>query len=218
MNRTSKILAITVLGAFLALPATADVVNVYQIGSTSSVCGANTALDANGNCIAGTATPTWINNFTGNLGDTATLTIIAEGIDNGSGGEVDGVYVNGTFVGNLTQQTFYSPLFNLSNSNAISGPLDLDGSAGDPCVTAPTPEPCNTQITDLSVSTFDVTGLVHNGANTIEVKVDPANWVNEIDTASLTGVPEPSSLVSLFFAAGLLGTILRKRLIRNNSI
>lgn len=201
MKRISVTLAAIGLSVFLARPASADFVNVYQIGSTSDTCGANTALDPNNNCITGSATPTWTNNFTGS--GPATLTIVAEGIDNGAvipGGEVDGVFVNGTFVGNLTQQSFYSSIFNLSNSNAITGPLDLDGDAGDPCVVG---QPCDAQITDLSVSTFDVTGLVHAGANTISVQVDPTNWVDEIDTSDLTGVPEPSSLALL--ATALLG-------------
>jgi hypothetical protein len=214
----STTLAITALGVFLALPAPASTVNVYQIGSTASICGANTAYDPAGNCIYGSPTPTWIDYFTGTLGDAATLTILAEGIDNGSvvlGGEQDGVYVNGTFVGDLTQQSFYSTLYNLSNSNAGTGPLDLDGDTGDPCVTGPIAQPCSAQITDLTVSTFNVTGLVGNGANTIEVMVDPSNWVDEIDTSSLTGVPEPTSLLLVatgLLAAGSLSRItIRKR-------
>jgi len=214
MNLKNKILAVTALGLFLALSASADSVNVYQIGSTSGICGANTALDPTGACIFGSATPTWTNTFSGNLGDTATLTIVAEGIDNGSvvpGGELDQVFVNGTFVGDLTQQTFYSPLFNLSNSNAGTGPLDLDGDAGDPTVAGVT-----VPITDLSVSTFNVTGLVGNGANTIEVVVDPTNWVNEIDTSSLA-VPEPGTLSLLGLGLALLGlAMLRRR--RQNAL
>jgi hypothetical protein len=208
------LLVVTALGVFLALPATADVVNVFQIGSTSSPgnCRANTAFDPAGNCIHGSATPTWTNNFTGSPGSTAILTILAEGIDNGSvipGGEQDRVLVNGTFVGDLTQQSFYSPLFNLSNSNTGTGPLDLDGDNGDPTVTG---QPPNAQITDLSLSTFNVTALVHVGANTIQIQVDPTNWVDEIDVSNLAAVPEPSSL--LLVTAGLLGAIgfIRKRL------
>ncbi len=216
MNLKSKILAITALGIFLALTASADQVDVYQIGSTSGICGANTALDPTGACISGTPTPTWVNNFTGATGDPGFLSILAEGIDNGSvipGGEVDGVTVNGTFVGNLTQQSFYSIFFNLSNSNAGTGPLDLDGDAGDPVITDPG-TPAGTIVTDLSLSTFFVpAGILLNGANTIVVNVDPTNWVNEIDTSGLTAVPEPSSL--LLLATGVLCGIssIRKRLI-----
>jgi len=112
------------------------------------------------------------------------------------------VLVNGAFVGDLTQQSFYSPIFNLSNSNAGTGSLDLDGDSGDPCVTGLS---CGAQVTDLSVSTFDVTGLVVPGANTIQVVVDPSNWDNEIDTSSLTAratAPEPGTLFMM--GTGLL--------------
>jgi hypothetical protein len=162
------------VSVFVALPVSADSVNVFQIGSTHpGSCSANAALDPNNNCITGSATPTWVNNFSGGPGTKATLTIVAEGIDNGSvipGGEKDGVFVNGTFVGFLTQQNFYSPLFNLSNSNAITGPKDLDGDDADPTVVG---QPSSAQITDLSISTFDVTGLVLcapvHGSETAEV-------------------------------------------------
>jgi len=84
VNLKAKILPFGVLGVFLALPAAANVVNVYQIGATSSTCGPNTARDPSGACINGSAAPTWVNIFSGNPGDQATLTILAEGIDNGS--------------------------------------------------------------------------------------------------------------------------------------
>jgi hypothetical protein len=206
MKLVSRILAVTAVCVFLALPAAADDVNVYQIGSTSSICGANTAFDPAGNCIFGSATPTWINNFSGGAGSSATLSILAEGEDTG---ENDAVYVNGNLVGNLTQQGFYSPYYNLSNSNAGTGPLDLDGDAGDPCVTGPTALPCNTLVTDLTWSTFNVTGLVNNGPNTIMVAVDPGNWVDEIDTSNLTSAPEPSTM--LLLGVSLLGLPLLKR-------
>ena len=222
MNLKAKILAFSALGVvFLALPAAADVVNVYQIGATSSTCGPHTAQDPSGACINGSAAPTWVNVFSGNLGDQATLTILAEGIDNGSAtgnpSEVDQVLVNGVFVGDLTQQSFYSPIFNLSNSNAGTGPLDLDGDSGDPCVTGLS---CGAQVTDLSVSTFDVTGLVVPGANTIQVVVDPSNWDNEIDTSSLTAratAPEPGTLSLLGTGVFLVGLASFRRRRQNVS-
>jgi len=76
MNLKAKILGFSALGVFLALPAAADVVNVYQIGATSNICGPHTAQDPSGACINGSAAPTWVNIFSGNLGDQATLTIL----------------------------------------------------------------------------------------------------------------------------------------------
>jgi hypothetical protein len=221
MNLRPKILAFSALGVFLALPAAADVVNVYQIGASSNICGPHTARDPSRACINGSAAPTWVNTFSGNPGDQATLTILAEGIDNGSAtrnpSEFDRVLVNGVFVGDLTQQSFYSPIFNLSNSNAGTGPLDLDGDSGDSCVTG---QPCSAQVTDLSVSTFDVTGLVVPGANTIRVVVDPSNWDNEIDTSSLTAratAPEPGTLSLLGTGVFLVGLASFRRRRQNAS-
>jgi len=61
MNLKAKILGFSALGVFLALPAAADVVNVYQIGATSNICGPHTAQDPSGACINGSAAPTWVN-------------------------------------------------------------------------------------------------------------------------------------------------------------
>jgi len=79
------------------------------------------------------------------------------------------VFFNGVSIGFLTQQDFYSTAFNLN-----PGPGALPG------------------FTLLTSSSFIVNALA--GANTISVHVDPGNWVNEVETASLEAVPEPATL------------------------
>ena len=112
------------------------------------------------------------------------LSILAEGIDGGpnapGGGEHDQVVFNGTPIGDLTQQNFYSPLYNLQ-----PGPGALAG------------------ITAETLSVFDVTSLFVPGVNTITVNVDPANWVNEIEVSTLAETPLPAALP--LFASGLGG-------------
>jgi len=193
MRRAEVVLVIAIALA-VALPVKADFVNVYTIGSSP----AGDARDPAGNNIGGVPTITWINSVS--QAGPALLSIVAEGIDNnGPDGlaEIDQVLFNGSFIGDLTPQGFYSPLFNLCVATAITGPCAL---------TIPGVGP----VTGLSTSTFTVNALA--GANTVEVIVDPSNFVNEIDTSSLTSVPEPGtiSLICLGAVAVLLG---RRRLL-----
>jgi len=173
------ILGALIFVGLLAIPVAADTVNVYTVGSSPP----GNALDPGGNNIGGIPVITWQNFYDGNPGDSAVLSILAEGVDGGpnapGGGEFDEVFVNGNFVGDLTQQDFYSPAFNLQ-----PGPGALPG------------------ITAETWSFFDVAPFVNHGLNTITVVVDPGNWVNEIEVADLS-VPEPGSF--LLFGTGLAG-------------
>ena len=152
-------------------------VDVYTVGSNP----AGHALDPGGNNIGGVPSISW--DFNVPSAGNALLRILAEGVDGGSnapgGGEFDSVYLNGSFLGYLTQQNFYSPDFNLQ-----PGPGALAG------------------ITAEVNSFFDV--FVDAGINTVRIDVDPANWVNEIETSTLSSrVPEPTTL--LLLAIGVLG-------------
>jgi hypothetical protein len=179
--------ALAAVGLTATSHATVIDLDIYEIGSNPP----GSALDPTGAGIGGVAVIDWVFVVT-ELGTSATLSIVAEGVDGGpsapGGGEDDEVFINGTSLGFLTKQDFASPLFNLQ-----PGPGALAG------------------ITALTSSFFDVTPYLVLGVNTIEVHVDPGNWVNEIETSRLeiTGVPEPGS--ALLMVAGLLGLQLLRR-------
>jgi len=170
---------IAVVVALFALPVAADVVNVYTVGSNPP----GNALDPANNPIGGIPAITWTQNSSC-TGCNTILSILAEGVDGGpnapGGGEHDQVFFNGILIGLLTQQGFYSPLFNLQ-----PGPGALPGVTGE------------------TLSFFDVSGLVVAGANTVTVLVDPGNWVNEVEVGTLTNTPEPGSI--MLFGTGLFG-------------
>jgi hypothetical protein len=175
---------IAAFAALVAAPASASSIDLFTVGSTHAAG----ALDPMNNPISGVPVVSWTWTLAGLPMSTTLLSILAEGIDSGptgpGGGEFDGVFVNGTFVGYLTQQSFYTPYFNLR-----PGPGALAG------------------VTAETTSIFDVTSLLVAGLNTFEVRVDTSNWVNEIEVASLATLqqlPEPSSLP---LAAAALATL-----------
>ncbi len=172
------VITAAVLGALLATPVSASTVDVYTVGASGSP-----ALDPIGNVIGGIPSISW-NHSVSSLGGQYLLSIIAEGIDTG---EIDKVYFNNTYIGDLTNQGFYSSVFNLNpGAGALAG------------------------ITALTNSVFDVTAFVLLGVNTVRVDVDPNNWVNEIETATLSSVPLPGALPLLAGALGAFG-IVRSR-------
>jgi hypothetical protein len=146
-----------------------------------------------GNNIGGVASISWT--FNAPSAGPALLSIVAEGVDGGTnapgGGEHDQVYFNGTLLGDLTQQNFYSQLFNL---NPGPGGLTL---------------PTGQVVTALTTSFFNVNAIV--GINTVQVNVDSSNWVNEIETSNLSNVPEPGTLALLSLTLLGLGMVRRIR-------
>lgn len=176
------------LAVMAATPASAipivDVVNVMTVGSNP----AGNALDPLGNNIGGIPLISWTHTV-GSLGaGPAWLSIVAEGIDTN---EDDEVFINGTSLGFLTNQGFQVPDFNLQPA---AGALP--------------------NITALTISAFDVSALLQVGINTIEVHVDPTNWVNQVETSTLSynnrQVPEPGTLALLLAGLGGL-SLLRRR-------
>jgi hypothetical protein len=154
-------------------------VNVYQIGSnvqglakdhtTGDYTDIGTTFEGGVPVISWTFEDVPINGW-------ATLTIKAEGIDQG---EADKVFFNDTFIGYLTQQTTGTPSYLLQPNRGVYNGF-----------------------TEQTTSIFTVWAK-KDFVNTVRIEVAVGNWVNEIETSNLTTVPEPTPL--LLFGTGLAG-------------
>lgn len=175
----SLVLVVLMSALLLIVPSTGY---SYSLSADIYTIGSNPAGNAQGPSganIGGIPSISWIFNVP--TAGSATLSILAEGIDIG---EVDNVYFNNVLIGSLTQQSFYSPSYKLQ-----PGPGAL------------------TDYTAETTSVFNVTAIL--GDNTIRVDVAPSNWVNEIETSSLSNVPEPVTLVLLSLGLAGAGAVRR---------
>ena len=118
--------------------------------------------------------------------DTATLTIVAEGVD--SPDEFDPVWFEGNFLGNLNQQGFVNDTYDIN-----PGP----GAIGFP-------------VTELTTTVFDLDPSWITAMTTVTVKV-AAIWIVEIETSTLTvtHIPEPTTV--LLLGLGGLGLLRHRR-------
>lgn len=186
-----KIILTSVAMGFL-LSGTGSSVHAYfyeyevdKIGSTHQVVGKGLgALDINDNFLPGFNIISWV--FNVETPGQAILSITAEGIDEGEKNEV---FFNDTSIGFLKDQAFYDSSFYLNPTigAALSNP-DTGKS-----------------ITALMTSFFDVSSYILKGPNTVQIRIDTDNWVNQIETSTLTVTPVPEPTTLLLFATGLAG-------------
>lgn len=177
-----KVMTICVALALLSLTnsAMADFVEVVSLYSYEiSDDGVDTDGDGGDNTIG------WSHTYDNSADPVAlaTLSIVADDVDLG---EDDGVYINGTYLGDLVQMGVYT------NFNYHPGP-------GNP-----------NQV--LTTTVFDVTSLLTN-AMALEVVIDSPNWGVEIETSTLTvtPVPVPGAVLLGMLGLSVVGVKLRKR-------
>jgi len=177
----------------LASATQASTVTVNAIGSTHLVDGKYGAYDELDTFFPGNDVISL--NITADFTGWAALTIIAEGIDRPSTGipygEVDSVSFNNKELGTLNQQKeSYSESFSLNPNNG-----GLEGYTG------------------ISTTVFAENIWVESGIDyLLKIVIDKPNWVNQIETVSLTPIPVPSTILLMGTAIlGLTALSLKKR-------